>query len=899
MVRTARRSLKQRGFDPSLRQVLMMVVMFMGFGGMFTMWQSLADKHSDQARFSSGNSRQHRMNGNQGLGGSRQSPQDTAQLDFEASGSAPSGVRARSAYSDDTRPHQRSASSRDDHESEDNDLEPELDEWVRLMDGEAVGLEPGSLGTGMSGEVGPDGAICTPWLSFDPVSSSCVFVADKICLSRRIMSKYQESPADLITHQVAWMVCFNACEAKVAPVWDIVKSLNVDTNFEDCHCTCYSLAMVYIGRRDGGGVYSISPEFVTNMEAVSTERLAAANYPTVLTKTQKERNSFVFELARRAADTELSVRPSNVRSQQRRSGEGRGRANGYWSGEQNDEDPCEIGYVLFPHRTFWAGGCSWGTGRCGKRTHPGWIAGALSRGLVMKSFKTRADADFYRDYLARSNTLEGLGTAIAEPIDLEPLRFVRSGMKGPNTSLPLAPAHHMLARPSPAGVHVRPAWSLSSLEFAISRFGRSGKWVFQYWHKKLNIFHSKTLFSMYTEGVTYIPQTFQLPESVDTAIATMKACANCSWIYKRAFGSGGYGVRLIDLKELQGRRDAIALGNRKAIIQRSVESLLIDDGRKFDIRVYVVVPRWEPLMAWILPDALVRLAYEPYNKRHPEKNSLCATRTNTAQRKKCATEDEHKDKVTHNRTRMKSKYVWRLPALFDYIDKTFGAGKSKVIWQKIRDAIRHALIAVAVRYRPQTLETGSQNVHTLGVDIMIDEVLEPWIIEMNMRPDDNSYCSKSVSPFLQGVPVATFARRVVELLGYPRYFRGRYCDEIADVKIFCKTRPAHGECTNDNLEDLFWYVDMMHSQPPHAVPVPPRYRDKTGESIASSPITSLALEPLLPSRGDLELWEKYKAKYGIKSTTHSDGVRRSDRLLLEFVEWRYIRQMLKEEDVRL
>jgi len=109
--------LKQRGFDPSLRQVLMMVVMFMGFGGMFTMWQSLADKHSDQARFSSGNSRQHRMNGNQGLGGSRQSPQDTAQLDFEASGSAPSGVRARSAYSDDTRPHQRSASSRDDHES--------------------------------------------------------------------------------------------------------------------------------------------------------------------------------------------------------------------------------------------------------------------------------------------------------------------------------------------------------------------------------------------------------------------------------------------------------------------------------------------------------------------------------------------------------------------------------------------------------------------------------------------------------------------------------------------------------------------------------------------------------------------------------------------------------------
>ena len=106
-------------------------------------------------------------------------------------------------------------------------------------------------------------------------------------------------------------------------------------------------------------------------------------------------------------------------------------------------------------------------------------------------------------------------------------------------------------------------------------------------------------------------------------------------------------VGIEEIEEIKRKRDA-GKKTTLAVLQRAVTSLLVDNpGRKFDLRVYVAVASWKPLVAFILPDSLVRLAYRPFTKGTKDK---CATRTNTAQRKYCAVEDEDFATVTHNRT---------------------------------------------------------------------------------------------------------------------------------------------------------------------------------------------------------------------------------------------------------
>jgi rubredoxin len=174
--------------------------------------------------------------------------------------------------------------------------------------------------------------------------------------------------------------------------------------------------------------------------------------------------------------------------------------------------------------------------------------------------------------------------------------------------------------------------------------------MYQFWHRKLMLFHSKRKFGKFLSNVKGIPITFFLPEELDVALDVMRSCTECNWIYKPSHGSGGFGVRAVgieEIEEIKRKRDA-GTKTALAVLQRAVTSLLVDNpGRKFDLRVYVAVASWKPLVAFILPDSLVRLAYRPFTKDTKDK---CATRTNTAQRKYCAVEDEDFATVTHNRT---------------------------------------------------------------------------------------------------------------------------------------------------------------------------------------------------------------------------------------------------------
>ena len=73
-------------------------------------------------------------------------------------------------------------------------------------------------------------------------------------------------------------------------------------------------------------------------------------------------------------------------------------------------------------------------------------------------------------------------------------------------------------------------------------------------------------------------------------------------------------VGIEEIEEIKRKRDA-GKKTTLAVLQRAVTSLLVDNpGRKFDLRVYVAVASWKPLVAFILPDLLYDLRIDRSRK---------------------------------------------------------------------------------------------------------------------------------------------------------------------------------------------------------------------------------------------------------------------------------------------
>lgn len=771
-----------------------------------------------------------------------------------------------------------------------------LDQWMKLSEGDDTDIrtflasylsprrgdatnekdEETSL---LSSDIADD---CSPGFAYDWSRRECVpdmqiftdCLSDVPSVRHDLTLRGRRSEEEgRIGYQFAWAECFNRCEEAIAPVWNLhTKEYHED--FEKCHCTCYGLSHTHVDVR------LMSSRVGSSIRRRDAERVESAIRPYVTFRNswRTELWDRVFSIARDAAEIELRTSLQILRrlgdSNDQAAMGGDGEVVARWQG--GDGDPCLIGYAQLSKRTFWAGGCSWGKGRCGRRVHPGWNAACLSRGLRPLVKERKFMANFLRDYLTPTKSLHRLKVIngrfkdsrydqddvlrlVTRPHDNISVRTIDIATTSAGIPVPVLREEVDVA-----------FWK----KYVITEKGKGSNWIYQYWHDKLTVFHSKTVFSNYLANVEGIPTTFFLPEEFDVGLRNMKKCTQCRWIYKPSHGSGGYGVRMVTKDDVLALKDEFERGEKKrrAVLQRAITSLLIDDGRKFDLRVYVVVPSWKPLVAFILPDALVRLAYRKYEDGTTDK---CATRTNTAQRSACAVEDEDIDAVTHNRTLLKSKYVWRLAALGDDIDRTFGRGKWEEVWRDVKRSIRHMLIALATRYRPQFVDTGARNFHTLGVDVMIDESLKPWIIEANQRPDDNSYCTKDHSPFLQGVPVATFARRTLELLGFPRYPRATYCPSFDMAKQFCGVEDGrvdpNGTCVQSDFENILWLTDMLRSQ---------GYDERTKKLPASD--ASLQMEPLVPLRGDAEIWDRYALRSNGKRLHE---IPHEDRALMSFIEF--------------
>lgn len=162
------------------------------------------------------------------------------------------------------------------------------------------------------------------------------------------------------------------------------------------------------------------------------------------------------------------------------------------------------------------------------------------------------------------------------------------------------------------------------------------------------------------------------------------------------------------------------------VVQRYIDNPYLVAGRKFDLRIYVLVTSFHPLKAWLAREGFARLCGRLFDLENIGDNRVHLT--NIAIQLK-AGRDAGDDPGTMKATGEKSDCKWALSKLRDYLVTHHGADVVENLMQRIAGVIMASLLAV----QPAMMQ--DRNCFELyGYDILLSDDLRPWLLEVNASP---------------------------------------------------------------------------------------------------------------------------------------------------------------------
>ncbi|XP_056896040.1 probable tubulin polyglutamylase TTLL9 isoform X1 [Takifugu flavidus] len=228
----------------------------------------------------------------------------------------------------------------------------------------------------------------------------------------------------------------------------------------------------------------------------------------------------------------------------------------------------------------------------------------------------------------------------------------------------------------------------------------------------------------------FFPRTFVLPNEYHLCLEEFKRTLGSTWIMKPAGKSQGKGIFLFrKLKEIMDFKKHITRSDEQRdtsqvenfVAQRYIENPYLINGRKFDLRVYVLVTSFVPLKAWLYREGFARFSNTRYSLSTIDDKYMHLT--NVAIQKTAPDYDPEsvrKWTVQHLRRYLTAKHGRaRVGTLFEDIDNIFVCSLQSV--QKVIINDKHCF-------------------ELYGYDILLDENLKPWLIEVNASP---SYVASS------------------------------------------------------------------------------------------------------------------------------------------------------------
>ncbi|NXS49000.1 TTLL4 polyglutamylase, partial [Balaeniceps rex] len=232
----------------------------------------------------------------------------------------------------------------------------------------------------------------------------------------------------------------------------------------------------------------------------------------------------------------------------------------------------------------------------------------------------------------------------------------------------------------------------------------------------------------------FFPQSFILPQDIKLLRkAWEEGASRQKWIVKPPASARGIGIQVIHKWSQLPKR-------RPLLVQRYLHKPYLIGGKKFDLRIYVYVTCYDPLRVYLFKDGLVRFASCRYSSSMKSLSNKFVHLTNYSVNKK---NTEYKSNLDETACQ---GHKWALKALWSYL--TQKGVNSEAIWEKIKDIVIKTIIASEpyVNSLVKMYVRRPYCCHELfGFDIMLDENLKPWILEVNISPSLHSNSPLDVS----------------------------------------------------------------------------------------------------------------------------------------------------------
>lgn len=225
------------------------------------------------------------------------------------------------------------------------------------------------------------------------------------------------------------------------------------------------------------------------------------------------------------------------------------------------------------------------------------------------------------------------------------------------------------------------------------------------------------------ERFNFYPQTYYMPNEYTLFMDEYRKNLNSFWIMKPVSSAQGRGIFFVTNPQqiaawknsLKGCQENIL--NELFIAQKYVMNPLLIGGKKFDLRVYALVTNFNPLTIYVYRCGFARFTHARYSNDLNDLDNQFIHLTNVAIQKNC----DNYDKTTGGK--------WNLRNLRIYLYSRYSKKKVDYMFDAVEDVIVHSIESVS-----KIIVNDKHCFELYGFDILIDDQLNPVLIEINSNP---------------------------------------------------------------------------------------------------------------------------------------------------------------------